>query len=66
MDAVADHSIHLLLVPVAGVRHLIRWSKKDENHLALLQLAAGLIAYKKAHPPVLPQPIEISPKCRVA
>jgi hypothetical protein len=28
---------------------LIRWSKKDENHLALLQLAAGLIAHKKAH-----------------
>lgn len=27
---------------------LIRWSKKDENHLALLQLSAGLIAYKKA------------------
>ncbi len=28
---------------------LIRWSKKDENHLALLQLASGLIALKKAH-----------------
>ena len=27
---------------------LIRWSKKDQNHLALLQLAAGLIAFKKA------------------
>ena len=27
---------------------LIRWSKKPENHLALLQLASGLIAYKKA------------------
>jgi putative transposase len=27
---------------------LIRWSKKDENHLALLQLASGLIALKKA------------------
>jgi hypothetical protein len=27
---------------------LTRWSKKDENHLALLQLAAGLIAFKKA------------------
>lgn len=26
---------------------LIRWSKKDENHLALLQLACGLIAFKK-------------------
>ena len=28
---------------------LIRWSKKDENHLALLQLASGLIAFKRAH-----------------
>ena len=28
---------------------LIRWSKKPENHLALLQLACGLIAFKKAH-----------------
>jgi len=28
---------------------LIRWSKKDRNHLALLQLASGLIAFKKAH-----------------
>jgi len=28
---------------------LIRWSKKGENHLALLQLASGLIAFKKAH-----------------
>ena len=28
---------------------LIRWSKKDENHLALLQLAGGLIAFKKVH-----------------
>jgi putative transposase len=28
---------------------LIRWSKKDGNHLALLQLASGLIAFKKAH-----------------
>lgn len=27
---------------------LIRWCKKDDNHLALLQLAAGLIAFKKA------------------
>lgn len=26
---------------------LIRWSKKDENHLALLMLACGLIAFKK-------------------
>jgi len=28
---------------------LIRWSKKPENHLALMHLAAGLIAFKKAH-----------------
>ena len=28
---------------------LIRWSKKPENHLAFLQLACGLIAFKKAH-----------------
>ncbi len=28
---------------------LIRWSKKDENHLAFLQLAGGLVAFKKAH-----------------
>jgi len=27
---------------------LVRWSKKDENHLALLQLASGLVAFKKA------------------
>ena len=27
---------------------LVRWSKKDENHVALLQLASGLIAFKKA------------------
>ena len=27
---------------------LIRWCKKDDNHLALLQFAAGLIAFKKA------------------
>jgi transposase len=27
---------------------LIRWSKKEENHLALLQLAAGVIAFKQA------------------
>ena len=26
---------------------LIRWSKKDENHLALLMIASGLIAFKK-------------------
>ena len=29
---------------------LIRWSKKEENHLAFLQLASGLIAFKKANP----------------
>ena len=28
---------------------LIRWSKKDENNLALLHLGCGLIAFKKAH-----------------
>jgi putative transposase len=28
---------------------LTRWSKKDQNHLALLQLASGVIAFKKAH-----------------
>ena len=27
---------------------LVRWSKKAENHLALLQLACGLIVFKKA------------------
>jgi putative transposase len=27
---------------------LIRWSKKDADHLALLQLACGLIAFEKA------------------
>jgi len=32
---------------------LIRWSKKDENHLALLQLASGLIAFKKARLAIL-------------
>jgi hypothetical protein len=32
---------------------LIRWSKKEENHLALLMLASGLIAFKKAHEAVL-------------
>jgi len=28
---------------------LIRCSKKDENHLALLQLGSARIAFKKAH-----------------
>jgi putative transposase len=32
---------------------LIRWSKKDENHLALLMLASGLIAFKKARAAIL-------------
>jgi len=32
---------------------LIRWSKKEENHLALLMLASGLIAFKKAREAVL-------------
>jgi putative transposase len=34
---------------------LIRWSKKDENHLALLQLAAGVIAFRQAHAAGLPR-----------
>jgi hypothetical protein len=38
---------HSWLNPNRGI--LIRRSKKDENHLALLQLASGLIAFKKAH-----------------
>ncbi|MGH2745352.1 MAG: IS5 family transposase [Thermoleophilaceae bacterium] len=33
---------------------LIRWSKKDQNHLALLQLASGLIAFKKARAVAVP------------
>jgi len=32
---------------------LIRWSKKDENHQALLELSCGLIAFKKAHAAML-------------
>ena len=32
---------------------LIRWSKKKENHLALLMVASGLIAFKKAREAVL-------------
>jgi len=32
---------------------LIRWSKKPQNHLALLQLASGLIAFKKARAAIL-------------
>lgn len=33
---------------------LIRWSKKPENHDAMLHLSAGLIAMKKAHRATLP------------
>jgi putative transposase len=33
---------------------LIRWSKKPENHDAMLHLAAGLIAMKKARQAALP------------
>jgi putative transposase len=42
---------------------LIRWSKKDENHLALLQLSCALIAFKKAHAAGLPG---IGPKPKAA
>jgi len=28
---------------------LMRWSKKPQNHLALMHLAAVLLAFKKAH-----------------
>ena len=38
----------LSLVAQPQPRDLIRWSKKDENHLALLMLASGLIASKTA------------------
>ncbi len=42
---------------------LIRWSKKPENHLALLQLSAGLIAFKKAHlTTITATPTGIGPK----
>ena len=37
---------------------LIRWSKKEENHLALLMLASGLIAFKKARDAVLQAALE--------
>ena len=44
---------------------LIRWFKKEENHLALLMLASGLIAFKEArgHPRkrVRQRPSEIGP-----
>ena len=33
---------------------LIRWSKKPQNHRALLQLACGLIAWRMATTEVLP------------
>jgi hypothetical protein len=36
---------------------LIRWCKKDENHLALIMLASGLIAFKKAHLATPPDPL---------
>jgi transposase len=36
---------------------LVRWSKKDQNHLALLQLASGLIAFKKARLATLAKPL---------
>jgi hypothetical protein len=31
-----------------------RWSKKPEDHLALLMLVCGLIAFKQAHAAALP------------
>lgn len=37
---------------------LVRWSKKEENHLALLMLASGLIAFKKARDAVLQAALE--------
>ena len=37
---------------------LIRWSKKDENHLAFLMLASGLIAFKKARDAALQAALE--------
>lgn len=37
---------------------LIRWSKKEENHLALLMLASGLIAFKKARDAALRAALE--------
>jgi putative transposase len=37
---------------------LIRWSKKEENHLALLMLASGLIAFKKARDAALQAALE--------
>jgi putative transposase len=36
---------------------LVRWSKKDDNHLALLMLACGLIAFKKARAATLADPL---------
>jgi putative transposase len=33
---------------------LVRWSKKPENHRALLQLACGIIAWRMAIPKALP------------
>ena len=37
---------------------LIRWSKKEENHLAFLMLASGLIAFKKARDAALQAALE--------
>lgn len=37
---------------------LIRWSKKEENHLALVMLASGLIAFKKARDAALQAALE--------
>lgn len=37
---------------------LIRWSKKPDNHLAFMQLAAGLIAFKKARAARCAEPLQ--------
>ena len=36
---------------------LVRWSKEEENHLAMLQLACGLIAFRKAHAARVAEPL---------
>ncbi len=46
VEATVVEATHSWLNRNRGI--LIRWCKKDENHLALLQLASGLIAFKKA------------------
>ena len=38
---------------------LVRWSKKAENHLALLMLACALIAFKKAHTAMLTKALSV-------